>query len=631
MDQTTIVSFSKRLNTYLHTEGLNEFSVIFHGGEPLLYSAEGLSDAAQVIRNAIPNNIKIEFSVQSNGVLLSDAAISILENAEISISLSLDGNKDTNDLHRLDHQGHSSFNATLNALNRLRHRNSQIFSGVIAVIDPTVPPIEVFDFFYPLDIPRLDLLLPDATHDTPPLGREKDFSLYTNWLLEAFALWYDQYNDLPVRFFDSVLGTRLGIPSPTDALGFGQVSLLVIETDGSYTDHDVFKITKPSANRLNGTVRDTEFKELISHTSIVEHNFRLSIAGVAQECKTCPIIDACGGGSIMHRYHSDRGLDTPSVYCSEMFHLIAHATETLQNELDTSMSNSDLQIEPFSIPDLNFSPEFTNKCISWRSNFASQLPKRETNGYSKNAQLWLGKVRVSVDSEKLVQPFSDSIRVVPRKSAKFSHGVQALDRAKSLLSLFSPNLVDSISELLSDIVFVESTLPDESGIFSFSDDSMPNVIYLDPYVGSKPLPADDIADSILHEFLHHVLYHLELDIPLLHNYDVPRFPAPWRKGLRSAGGFLHGTFVFSGLTLFWRKLADTSEELSLVNKSKAVSNSKKFFEQAKYGLQSANRFALLTPNGKKFVQQLALNLGVSLNDIQPPGILYNQSNDKIII
>ena len=66
-------------------------------------------------------------------------------------------------------------------------------------------------------------------------GREVDPQRYTRWLLEAFDLWFDFYPDLPVRMFDAVLASAAGVPSNTDALGLGDVSLITIRPTAPIT------------------------------------------------------------------------------------------------------------------------------------------------------------------------------------------------------------------------------------------------------------------------------------------------------------------------------------------------------------------------------------------------------------
>src|ERR1700730_18098540 len=331
MSTATLKRFAERLNEYVRSHSIKEFSVTFHGGEPLLYGARRLTDATELIRSIVASDCKLEFSLQTNGTLLSDEAIEQLDVARILISLSLDGSQRVNDLHRLDHRGSSTFAATMSAIRRLQLHKSGIFRGVIAVIDPVVPPRELFEFFQPLHLPQLDLLLPDATHANPPIGRDSDPSLYSRWLTTAFELWFTEYSDIPIRWFDALLGSRLGVPSPTDAMGMGSVNLIVIDTDGSYTDHDVFKITKENGAALLRDLSTTSFDQISAHPHILLHARCLTLEGLASECQTCPVVDACGGGSVMHRWHSQRQLNAPSVYCGELFNVIETATRLMRS------------------------------------------------------------------------------------------------------------------------------------------------------------------------------------------------------------------------------------------------------------------------------------------------------------
>ena len=649
MKHETIQHFGSQLNKYVGDNNLDRFSIIFHGGEPLLYTADGLAKASETIRKKITGQCEIDFSVQTNGHLLTDESLHALEQAQIGVSISLDGPKHVNDLHRLDHSGKSSFDATYMALQRLIESSSGIFQGVISVIDPSVPPIELFEFFSQFDLPRLDFLLPDATHVNPPYNGIS-LSAFQDWLNEAFALWYSDYSELQVRFFDAILGSRLSVPSPTDVFGFGAVNLIVIETDGSYTGHDVFKIVEEGVNHLQNNVETSSFESLSTHPKIIEHGFRLSPDGVADECKTCPVLEACGGGCVMHRYHNVRGYDAPTVYCQEMFSLLSTATRLLRTDLSEPNETSQL-LNVSSV--LSFTENLVECCKDWRllterraneialefdienrepipaaglfmrkSSIPSSLEESDGFTYAEPEDMWLNGVRIQLSEPWLSKPFSNSIHVISPNSDEYKHGISMLELAESYLAEVSPFLPLALGELISDILFVESTVEEESGIFSFSDDGAPNVLYIAPYAGSQPLAPDDIADSILHEFLHHVLYHIELFNPLLFDYDYPRFPAPWRNGFRPAGGFLHGTFVFSGLALFWKAIAASNNSmLPMYNKEKAFANSKKFREQAIYGLRSTYQFSLLTPTGQRLVEQIANQLGIRSLEMDAPGIL----------
>lgn len=317
--------FAARLGAYAERAELTHCAVVFHGGEPLLAGAASLAAFAAELRVATP--AKVDIGLQTNGLLLDDAALDCLEAADIGVSLSLDGPRAAQDKHRTTRKGRSSFDKVLAALECLKKR-PRLFAGVIAVIDASTSPEDLFAFFDAHHPPKLDFLLPDAHHLRPPPGRDLDPSLYVRWLVRAFDLWLDHYPHLPVRTFEALLDAVSGLPSRTDAFGFGDVSLISIETDGSYHDLDVLKVTQDGATSLGGSVRDTPIADVAMSARIGAHRALLSKSGLCRECQACPIVEICGGGSLPHRFGSD-GFNHPTVYCREMLALVEHARARL--------------------------------------------------------------------------------------------------------------------------------------------------------------------------------------------------------------------------------------------------------------------------------------------------------------
>jgi uncharacterized protein len=314
---------AERVGEYARQEGLERLVVFFHGGEPLLAGPERIAETARWIKQAVPSLTRVDFSLQTNGTLLDDAVLDRLASEGVSVSLSIDGPQRANDLHRIDHQGRSSFAQTLRALELLEGR-PDVYGGLIAVIDPAVAPDELFEFFGPRLPPRLDFLLPDANHERLPPGREAAPDLYKGWLLRAFDLWFDQYPHVPVRLFDAILSGVAGLPSDTDAFGFGDVSLLTVETDGTYHDLDVLKITTHGATALGLDLETHSIADAARSPRVAAHRELLRVEGLSGKCRGCPEVDVCGGGSVPHRY-SREGLSNPTVYCEEMLALIGHA------------------------------------------------------------------------------------------------------------------------------------------------------------------------------------------------------------------------------------------------------------------------------------------------------------------
>jgi radical SAM/SPASM domain FxsB family protein len=595
MSDDTVDAFARRLDEYVRRRDIPDFSVTFHGGEPLLAGAERLVAIASRIRAGVTSSCDVDFSLQTNATLVDKDVVARLEEAGILVSLSLDGPRSANDRHRLDHAGRTSFEAVVSALALLKGR--PIFQGVIAVIDPAVPPRELFEFFAELNLPRLDLLLPDATHERRPQGRDAEPDLYYHWLQEAFKLWFEEFSSIPIRWFDALLASRAGIPSPTDAMGLGALSLLVIDTDGSYTDHDVFKITRLGPS-LGVHLSDITFDALAEHPSLRAHAHRLTLEGLAEECRRCPVVEACGGGSVMHRWHPQRGLDAPTVYCRELTGLFELATRLLTSSLPPL--GRLLQQVPLSGAAL----ETASRSYAAPADGASG-DDREPPGAAERLNpvaIWRDSVRVHAVTPELARTLADNVRVLPRDSVTVQHGVVLLEKAEAMLRTLDPYLPSAFGALISDIIFVESSVENDDKILSFSDEGVPNVLYVSPSVGRHLLGADDFADSLYHEFLHHVLYHFERSAPLLHDRVFPRFPSPWRAGLRPSGAFLHGAFVFTNLARYWDALDLAGPPT--IDSDKARANANRFRGQASYGIDALRRFALLTAQGNELLDQL---------------------------
>jgi uncharacterized protein len=637
MSEATLKRFAERLDEYIRLHGLPEFTVTFHGGEPLLLGADRLAAATGIIREIVSADCSVEFSLQSNGTLLTEQAIDKLEAAGILVSVSLDGPPGVNDRHRLDHGSRSTFDATLAGIKRLQTRRSAIFRGVIAVIDPAVDPQSLFEFFAPMVLPRLDFLLPDATYLRQPAGRADDQNLYLNWLRRAFTLWFEEFPNLPIRWFDAVLASRLGVPSPTDAMGLGSVSLLVIDTDGSYTDHDVFKITRPGGPALFRNLDQVSFEEISAHPALRQHAGFLTLEGLADECRSCPVVQACGGGSVMHRWHPQRHLKAPSVYCRELFGLMETATSLLRESIDSGgrcsttfpltgkrLVDSSLRWRQASEEEADCVASSLGIARNGTSAAAILLQAKSSERPSSQVQLhrvigkWLDNIKIQSSDPWLVCPFAQSVKLLETDSSKVEQAYALLQKAEPFLAAVDVELPMALGTLISDILFVESTIESDDQIFSFSDDSAPNVLYIAPFVSGRLLDPEDFADSILHEFLHHVLYHLEKEGRMLLDNVFPQFPAPWRSGLRPAAGFFHGTFVFAMLSRYWESLLASGQLAA--NSEKASANATRFRDQAVYGIASLRQFALLTSRGSAFLDVLANHLSVSGARITAPGI-----------
>lgn len=603
-------AFAHRLAEYVAHSDLKQCAVILHGGEPLLAGAQILADFAALLRATCP--VPVDVSMQTNGLLLTDEALQILAAADIGVSLSLDGPKAANDKHRVTRKGRSSFEQTEQALIRLQNYPS-VFAGVIAVVDASTSAAELFEYFNQFDVPRLDFLLPDAHWLRPPPGRNQDPGLYEQWLVAAFDVWFDAYPHIPLRTFEALLDVCAGLPSGTDAFGFGDVSLLSIETDGSYHDLDVLKVTEDGATRLIGTVLDTPISDVAKSAAIEQHRRYLRKEGLSQVCQACSIVDICGGGSLPHRF-GQQGFDNPTVYCNEMQRLVAHITERLNEHLSEDWQDE----QPASLPETfdlvqfelaeTSQPHLQWLCAGAESAAveglaqaldlfpdearAAQLHALDDAAFARAARqpgaiAWAGAAlaqsrghalmavdgqAITVDCEYLStlvadvgSPNQSGFAVAqadlwlraPFGTAIYFEGDELASAGRALVrqaleivKAWRPALACEMEAACSAIQFVRDPSADPRKIVSFSDNSVPGALYVSISQGDRLIDPFDLADSLIHEHRHQKLYLLERVAPTVERTSE-QVVSPWREDLRPPSGLLHAVFVFVELRRFW--------------------------------------------------------------------------------
>ena len=597
-------AFADRLAEYVSVTGIARVAVILHGGEPLLAGHGSIVQFARLLRERAGPGVEVDVGIQTNGILLSDEVLDAFEAERIAVSLSMDGPREAHDLHRTTRRGRSSFNRVEAALDRLVRRPS-IFAGVIAVVDASVPPATLLSYFAGRGVPKLDFLLPDSHHERGPPGRDASPTLYEDWLVEAFDAWLDNHPELPVRTFEALLDAVSGLPSGTDAFGLGDVSLVSLETDGTWHDLDVFKVAGEGATRLVGDVHDTSIEQLASSTQLAAHRRLLTRSGLSAACRECDLVDICGGGSVPHRFGGG-GFDNPTVYCGEMKRLITHvrgrladmlevptpagdeqptfdvasfelaeSSDAIVTELSEEALAGDLRdfrqsltlggIDPATVPDATLAAASRRAgTVAWQRALLAQRAGRvvrDVDGQpvAINAEyiqtvlaLEHRDLEIAIDDEWLRKPFGAGIVFEDEQVA--AQGRRVVKDALGIVDAWRPSVGRELRRICSAVQFVRDPSAHPDKIVSFSDDSVPGALYVSIAQGDRLIDPYDLADSLVHEYRHQKLYLFERRHPTTAAGAL--VVSPWRDDPRPVSGLLHAAFVFVELRRFWEHVRD---------------------------------------------------------------------------
>ncbi|MBO2450953.1 FxsB family radical SAM/SPASM domain protein [Actinomadura barringtoniae] len=316
-----------RMAEHAAARGLDRVTVVLHGGEPLLIGHEGLRAVLRTLRTVIEPVARLELGVHTNGVLLDERHCELFEEYGVKVGVSLDGDRSANDLHRRYKDGRTSHPEVRSALALLREHPS-IYSGILCTVDLRNDPIAVYEALVAERPPHVDLILPHATWDDPPVRPDGVAAPYAAWLGRIHDRWVADGRRPPLRLFDSIRSAAGGGPSWSEAIGVGEVGLLVIDTDGSWEQTDSLKTAYDGAPQTGMNVVDHSVDMAAGHSGVQSR--RVGIAGLSATCRACEVVSICGGGLYSHRYKSGSGFDNPSVYCADLKELVQHVAASVE-------------------------------------------------------------------------------------------------------------------------------------------------------------------------------------------------------------------------------------------------------------------------------------------------------------
>ncbi|WP_433332316.1 FxsB family cyclophane-forming radical SAM/SPASM peptide maturase [Spirillospora sp. CA-294931] len=310
---------AERIAEHCAERNLPEVAVVLHGGEPLLVGHQAMRDVLAELKDVLGRVTEPRLHIQTNGVRLDPAFCELFTEFEVGVGVSLDGDRASNDRHRVFASGRTSHPQTLRALALLREYPS-IYSGVLCTIDVRNDPIAVYEALLAESPPGVDLLLPHATWDDPPLRPDGAATPYADWLGRLHARWVADGRPVPIRLFDSLASLARGGPSWTEAIGPGAVGMLTIETDGGWELADSLKTAYDGAPATGMDIFAHSVAEAAAHPrAAVRATARASLS---PECRACSVVDLCGGGLYAHRYRTGSGFANPSVYCPDLLTFI---------------------------------------------------------------------------------------------------------------------------------------------------------------------------------------------------------------------------------------------------------------------------------------------------------------------
>lgn len=264
----------------------------FQGGEPTLAGIDYFKSFIEYV-NSKSHVQKINYSLQSNGILFDDEWIKFLKENEFLVGISLDGYESLHDYYRLDTLGKGTFSQVQKSIDLLK--KYKVDFNILTVLTSNLAkyPSELYDFYKELNISYVQLI--------PCLSgvgeEENQDSLkpeeFKEFYIKLFSIWRDDLlkgNPIHISLFDN-LAMILKRQRPMQCGMIGLCSpQLVVEANGDVYPCDFYVLDEYCC----GNIFDYTIKEILESKQMSK--FLSDDESIPNACNVCKYRKICNGG-----------------------------------------------------------------------------------------------------------------------------------------------------------------------------------------------------------------------------------------------------------------------------------------------------------------------------------------------
>ncbi|QIA52248.1 anaerobic sulfatase maturase [Pantoea agglomerans] len=341
MDEATLRNY---IIKYISGQDADVVDFIWQGGEPTLLGIDFYREAVR-LQHQYGGHKKINNFFQTNGINLDDEWAVFLKENHFLVGLSIDGDRISNDAHRLTRAGKSSYVAVIKGLEALKRQQVEFNTLTVINSENVRRPKDVYNFlkrsgsrymqFIPLverraataDKNGLTLIQPGFTGQCSVTEWSVPAKAYGIFLNTLFDHWIT--HDLGKVFvmnFEETMAKMVGQNSScviSEKCGGN----LIVEANGDVYSCDHFVYPE---YRL-GNINDHEIKAMVNSSK--NRTFSQNkMNNISKECLTCSVLAVCNGGCQKHRFNISReGRPDKNYFCEGLFLHLNHSLPVMQH------------------------------------------------------------------------------------------------------------------------------------------------------------------------------------------------------------------------------------------------------------------------------------------------------------
>ncbi|MNJ99901.1 Anaerobic sulfatase-maturating enzyme [compost metagenome] len=289
----------------------DSFKIVFLGGEPLLYP-EGIRAIANYVQlMTAGRNITPQFSIVTNGTLMTDANIELLKSIKCNVTVSVDGPEHINDIVRPMKNGKGSTAAVIEGLHNLfAHKSSLGFLTLHGVFNETnMNLVEAYEFYLQFPADRYEFTYGVSETD------DKANALFIKQMNLLAQKAYRLGGETALRqigFFNGIFAALDEQQQTENFCGAGKSFLVVDARNNLFTCP--WSVGKKEEQVGQGAQLNSEALEQYAAPLIEKNN-----------CQSCWARYLCGGGCMFIHNQSENKQKKNKEFCTRMQSMISTA------------------------------------------------------------------------------------------------------------------------------------------------------------------------------------------------------------------------------------------------------------------------------------------------------------------
>ncbi len=313
-------------------------SILFQGGEPTLAGLDFFRAFTDRARALCPARVNLNFSLQTNGMLIDREWAEFLKDNGYLTGLSVDGFKEVHNLHRRDARGEGTWNRVRKTAELLLRSGVETNALCVVTGQCARSPEKAWRELKKLGFSCLQFIActdpPDAPRGQFPWSLSPE--AYGRFLCRIYDLWRSDWlrgEYVSVRFFEDCLRILMGeCPGSCAAAGLCG-SYFVVEADGrvypcDFYCTDEWCMGKLGEQSLEEMARGEKAEEFLAWGTVKP-----------AECASCRWRRLCNGGC-KNDWLDPRSSSPRNRFCSAFQMFFEHAEQGLKEMARAALAGS---------------------------------------------------------------------------------------------------------------------------------------------------------------------------------------------------------------------------------------------------------------------------------------------------